>query len=255
MLKALQQRDFQDWCEPDWLKPKTYDYTEGFTYDQWAWEFLRRNPVYRKEWDGWVRNDAAASKATNDPQGEAARIVLAAAKWHLISPCDPSLPVSTELPIWRREARQWEPFMLGDLGPDKFGRPFKRIRKDRALSQYADFGPHVQAFALSLNHPIPAQLDLVREQIVEYQKEHGLDTEVTARSRKEIWGLYLRALDGKDSGAKLIDVGRALWPDDVAGRENLKDKASKTIKRAKELGDRGDGGYVQQIIALGQRTA
>ena len=34
----------------NWCNPQDYEFTDGLTSDQWAWEFLRRNPVYRQEW-------------------------------------------------------------------------------------------------------------------------------------------------------------------------------------------------------------
>jgi len=34
--------------KPDWKVEKDYDYTADFQRTEWAWEFLRRNPEYRK---------------------------------------------------------------------------------------------------------------------------------------------------------------------------------------------------------------
>lgn len=36
--------------EPDWRRSETYDYTRSLPRRGWAWEFLRRNPDYRREW-------------------------------------------------------------------------------------------------------------------------------------------------------------------------------------------------------------
>ena len=36
--------------EPDWRRSETYDYTRPLPRRGWAWEFLRRNPDYRREW-------------------------------------------------------------------------------------------------------------------------------------------------------------------------------------------------------------
>lgn len=35
----------------DWKNEKDYDYTKDHTPELWAWEFLRRNPEYRKDWE------------------------------------------------------------------------------------------------------------------------------------------------------------------------------------------------------------
>jgi hypothetical protein len=36
--------------EPDWRRGETYEYTRDLPRRGWAWEFLRRNPDYRREW-------------------------------------------------------------------------------------------------------------------------------------------------------------------------------------------------------------
>lgn len=33
----------------DWCDERSYDYTSGLTPREWAWEFLRRNPAFRRE--------------------------------------------------------------------------------------------------------------------------------------------------------------------------------------------------------------
>lgn len=35
---------------PDWRKPDDYHFPRNFPAYRWAWEFLRRNPDYRKDW-------------------------------------------------------------------------------------------------------------------------------------------------------------------------------------------------------------
>lgn len=35
---------------PNWKNEGDYSYTKGFTCVEWAWEFLRRNPTYRKDY-------------------------------------------------------------------------------------------------------------------------------------------------------------------------------------------------------------
>jgi len=38
----------------DWRNPKNYGFTERLTAAQWAWEFLRRSPDYRREWGEFI---------------------------------------------------------------------------------------------------------------------------------------------------------------------------------------------------------
>jgi hypothetical protein len=47
------------WKElPDWTQPEEYDFMDGEPPEVWAWEFLRRNPEYRKQWKQYVHTDS-----------------------------------------------------------------------------------------------------------------------------------------------------------------------------------------------------
>jgi transcriptional regulator len=71
---------------PDWRDPASYDYTRDLTREGWAWEFLRRNPNYRKSW-----RDQADPEATDRAKKGKARVAApavvsaAAAAWGLLS--------------------------------------------------------------------------------------------------------------------------------------------------------------------------
>jgi hypothetical protein len=53
----------------NWQEPEEYRFTEILSREQWAWEFLRRNPDYRLEWrkfsDTWQALEADYGKAPN----------------------------------------------------------------------------------------------------------------------------------------------------------------------------------------------
>ena len=48
--------------KPDWRKESDYDYTKTLREDGWAWEFLRRNPQYTKEWKKTLSKHQAEDK-------------------------------------------------------------------------------------------------------------------------------------------------------------------------------------------------
>lgn len=54
---------------PDWKNPDDYTFCETLSREQWAWEFLRRNPDYRHEWAEfiatWRALEADYGKAPN----------------------------------------------------------------------------------------------------------------------------------------------------------------------------------------------
>jgi len=39
----------------DWRFAQDYDYTTDLTKEQWAWQFLRRNPEYQQDWHCFIR--------------------------------------------------------------------------------------------------------------------------------------------------------------------------------------------------------
>lgn len=41
--------------------------TAGLTGAQWAWKFLRRNPVYRRDWSTFITNWRELEAAYGDP--------------------------------------------------------------------------------------------------------------------------------------------------------------------------------------------
>ena len=43
----------------DWRKSGDYEFTRNLSLDEWAWEFLRRCPEYRQEWESLRRSHTA----------------------------------------------------------------------------------------------------------------------------------------------------------------------------------------------------
>lgn len=49
----------------DWRLPAAYEYTKQLSRSGWAWEFLRRNPLYRAE-SGSQSDESVSSEGDND---------------------------------------------------------------------------------------------------------------------------------------------------------------------------------------------
>lgn len=47
--------------KPDWRNPADYPAPEGTSPRRWAWEFLRRNPDYRADWEAFANRLRAAA--------------------------------------------------------------------------------------------------------------------------------------------------------------------------------------------------
>lgn len=65
-----------DTIPSNWRNPEAYDYLDGLAAPDLAWEFLRRNPDYRRDY-------AALTVGDDDPEAAAAF----RARWGLLFPC------------------------------------------------------------------------------------------------------------------------------------------------------------------------
>ena len=46
--------EISDWGVPDWREADQYPATDSLTHRQWRWQFLRRRPEFRAEWQAGV---------------------------------------------------------------------------------------------------------------------------------------------------------------------------------------------------------
>ncbi len=69
---------------PDWRNPQDYAFTQRLTAAQWAWEYLRRNPVYQAEW----RDFMTTWRALEVEYGK---------------------PSQRDIAAWKRDPRAWLP--------------------------------------------------------------------------------------------------------------------------------------------------
>jgi len=68
----------------DWRNPQDYHFAQGLTAAQWAWEFLRRNPVYQEEWRRFI------------------------SVWRALE-TDYGKPAQRDVAAWQRDPRAWVP--------------------------------------------------------------------------------------------------------------------------------------------------
>jgi hypothetical protein len=203
---------------PDWRDPEAYAFTAHLTREQWAWEFLRRNPDYRREWAVFVatwrdleaaygsppnrdfpawRQDARAwVRASECPGGECRvdqdRVLIECAlgaRWgfHKFPP-DPADndPVGAGRLTWR--AMQPDPVL--ELGPEDL----------------AGLGvdPCRVALGFDLSRPLRAQVEQAKRQLQMLQRQRVRDGTLTLASvagRRDRWARALRLLDAEAAGA------------------------------------------------------
>lgn len=192
-----------------------YAYCTTLTRDQWAWEFLRRNPAYRADYRQFI------------------------AIWHALE-ADYGVPPNRDFQRWKLDPRAYGPLpgasdsdhpeaanelCLGEdervllecwmgakwgfhkfpLDPDRPHPPTQDELSWRALPSQAatDIEPRYWldvAFDLSL--PLPPQLDAARFRLVSRVAELRRTGHVAPRSvssEREHWTRLLQALDGQSA--------------------------------------------------------
>lgn len=149
--------DYVHSMKPDWINSNDYLFTEKLNQEQWAWEFLRRNPDYcnawQKFWQTWQELEASYGKAphrdfnawkldprayvvvSNDEAGDCRvdhdKVLIEChlgACWGFYKfPVDPALndPVSDGKLTWREVSVEMEP--LTEEDEDFLGRNATKI--------------------------------------------------------------------------------------------------------------------------------
>ena len=189
---------------PDWRHAEDYAFTADLTRHQWAWEFLRRNPDYRREWaafaatwrdleaaygsppnrgfPAWRQDPRAWVRASECPEGECRvdqdKVLIECALgarfgFHKFPP-DPADhdPVGAGRLTWR--AMQPDPVL--ELGPEDL----------------ASLGvdPSRVALGFDLSRPLRAQVEQAKRQLQMLQRQRVWDGTLTLASvagRRDRW--------------------------------------------------------------------
>jgi len=206
---------------PDWRNAAAYAFTERLTREQWPWEFLRRNPDYRREWAAfmttWLELEAAYGRPPNrnftawrqDPRawvlashcasGECRidqdRILIECALgarfgFHKFPP-DPADddPVGAGRLVWRERPAP----AVQELGPPELAR----------LSARSAAEPAQMILAFDLSRPLRAQLEQAKRHLQMAQRlrvREGRLTLATVAGLRGRWTCALRLLDGESAG-------------------------------------------------------
>jgi hypothetical protein len=169
---------------PDWRNASAYPDLKNAGGQQWAWEFLRRNPEYQRLW------------TQLKPRSKPAKILGFKVKFHIMA-IDLSLPPSpsTNAP---KDLIFDKPFILY-RGPCKRG----PIPLDWAIEQN-------QLIALfNLSWPISPQVAHVKKALLEAAKES--DQRVKFRRTVQHYQNYLRVLDAKLANTRHKEIAAVLY--------------------------------------------
>ena len=192
----------------DWQDEASYPFDENTQNTRWAWEFLRRNPDYQKNYDEY--SEAGKNQDT--------RLFLSA-KWNTLSFI---YPRSDKIPGFRK---------ITSFPQEPYRGPIND-KTDPSLEERA---PHELVLRFNLLLPYSDQERQARK-IFQSLKELRNIPRNQPDSGKDLFKLYLRLLDAKASGAKPKQILNSIPMNDVNDLESaLKDR----LKAARILSKTG----------------
>lgn len=222
----------EEWL-PDWREEAQYSHTNNASSQQWAWEFLRRNPHYQAAWNDYVGvlkplhervKDGSYRTQTSHNINE-----FFSGRFGVYPPLHPSIDNCSGMNFERNKM-----FVAS-------------IHGGREVKHRISNGEVLLSFDLSL--PIPQQIEKARR-LLEHNSKFFCELYEIKPSpprRSKNWMRYLRMLDAESSGATQSEM-KQLVP--ISNTNNLEKSVSESLKRAKFI---RDGDYLR--ISLADYTA
>lgn len=219
--------------QPDWRDARAYTYTETHDGALWAWEFLRRDPEYRADWEGVLGSYLESGR-------------------ELYAPLDSGNFVIDLPQEFREQARQrWG--LHGYLNPDVACPRWDILsfETDRAGSReplpgvWCSSGDHTfhlegttVLVAVDLRQPLVRQQRWFEDDIRDLQQRLLKDGKAArSRLRPDMWQTYLRVADAHAAGATPQEIAAVLFPElknewlDYQGSWRVRDY----LKKARQL--------------------
>jgi hypothetical protein len=210
-----------EWGLPDWTDPAAYGATASWNEPRWRWEFTRRRPDYRADFD----DHAAASYAR---AVELYKKFKPGGKERVLEPSDPGFTATMPGPLkyglmgLPNPRISDQPFLVLCFQP-AFGWATMGEGKEFLAGNFegvnVDAPEGTVAVVFDLARLIAAQLDGWRSaleawQILERERK-GVRLKVIKRrqprkKRPGLWLQYLRVLDGREAGATFKDIAEAV---------------------------------------------
>jgi hypothetical protein len=173
---------------PDWRNKSSYKHLKTHSLSQWAWEFLRRNPAYIKDWSQMQDKDE----------------MKLAFKWGLAGlPKDPAK-------IYK--GIEQDPDGIGFDPPGGFetltlGKT--KEEKEHLFGGLPNFKTGEQNFQFNFFLPINPQLKIAKKMLLKLQKRAG--GRRAFKPRPDEWVILLRVLDAKAEGIRDKEIAEVLF--------------------------------------------
>jgi hypothetical protein len=233
----------------DWRNPDDYSYTAALGAEGWAWEFLRRNPVYRND---WVEIDGRPGVKS---------------PWGLEEFYDPDQRYDKNIRFFRTDLFpivSGFPLETYNEETETFITSFPHLMSvEEMLSDYLGNSPSdVLVIAVRAGKSIPEQITRIKSALEEHERLCGGPEDI--RFRVPEYTRYLRMLDAvRETGGELSQVRmieaihpEKTWPGetkderigyDLAGDSQKTDYASETLNTAMEFAQSGYRRFIRRV--------
>jgi len=212
---------------PDWKKASNYKFGRKPDRARWAWEFMRRNPTYRREhaWATQNWQEAITFQLTGVGMSDAltefdsdAIALQYGFRWgqlgRIADPNREAVPTFLQFPIETKVA------MLGAF--------FQKVPGRRVIQQHPDFA----TITFSLHGPISPQLASAKQVLAIRQKGKAVGKPV--HKGADQWPLYLRILDADEAGAASDEIISTIQQyvnlDTIAAQKRLSTHRKRAIR-------------------------
>jgi hypothetical protein len=228
----------------DWRNPKDYEFTQSLNPHQWAWEFLRRNPEYRKDWqlalEEYLRQYPRKVIRIRGP-GFAIHSGRSMEKWGITAYTNPEEDNPREVRFLRKP--EIRGLVFGDIiVPHKPSHPPFFWMKDNPEIPWAIRLQETQVAAIfNLDLPLKPQFRAIKKDL-----EKIVPSVVVDRHHQDNWCIYLMILDAKAKEIANREIAEVLFllVDNVDPDWHGSKKVYDTHQQAKKL---MDGDYIRII--------
>jgi hypothetical protein len=224
---------------PDWRNPDDYRFPRNFPAFRWAWEFLRRNPDYRKDWSAALSRFHSKTGEFQEHKDWMDRLRRGE---HLVLPGelgteDPDDPLFY-LPVG--EVEKWglrvlvNPFT--DHPADLGFHPGGILRVMKEGESLKSRGPAYPIVVFDLHYHLKPQLEALIPRLEHVRKSLGIELK-QARHHRELWQRYLRLLDADLDGRTPRQIADVLQHEEIGVHEGKvwdRLQAAKKITRPEE---------------------
>ena len=235
-----------EWKElPDWTNPDDYAFLDNATPEVWAWEFLRRNPEYKKDWENYIKSDVNMNPsgfkleqnsnkikklyAVMEKEGihyfppPKGNIELYANKWCLNWFYDPQKQYQQGVKFIKVIPFPQHIYLAEDM--DEF-LVDKEMGNTNALIVKEDF----VALVFDFSYPITKQLQIAKKTLNQLIKRYEATEKEEDAVKPSFWKRHLRVLDAQRTIPSITDYAISAQLGKEENKGAKKDKANKEGK-------------------------